>query len=102
MIFSGQAEVWMPPEKPKAQLTVRFDADIVDWFRKQGRGYQTRMNAVLRAYENPARPQTRAQQSVEHEDSWTSPGSKSAIPRRTWLGRARSYRRDPYSLRFPP
>ena len=67
MIFSGQAEVWMPPEKPKAQLTVRFDADIVDWFRKQGRGYQTRMNAVLRAYENPARPQTRAQQSVEHE-----------------------------------
>jgi uncharacterized protein (DUF4415 family) len=48
--FFRQAEVWMPPEKPKAQLTVRFDADIVDWFRKQGRGYQTRMNAVLRAY----------------------------------------------------
>ncbi|MGH8566104.1 MAG: BrnA antitoxin family protein [Gammaproteobacteria bacterium] len=23
---------------------------MVDWFRKQGRGYQTRMNAVLRAY----------------------------------------------------
>jgi uncharacterized protein (DUF4415 family) len=48
--FFRQAEVWMPSEKPKAQLTVRFDADIVDWFRKQGRGYQTRMNAVLRAY----------------------------------------------------
>ena len=48
--FFRQAAVWMPPEKPKAQLTVRFDADIVDWFRKQGRGYQTRMNAVLRAY----------------------------------------------------
>ncbi|MGH8584725.1 MAG: BrnA antitoxin family protein [Gammaproteobacteria bacterium] len=48
--FFRQAEVWMPPEKPKAQLTVRFDADIVDWFRKQGHGYQTRMNAVLRAY----------------------------------------------------
>jgi uncharacterized protein (DUF4415 family) len=40
----------MPPEKPKAQLTVRFGADIVEWFRKQGRGYQTRMNAVLQAY----------------------------------------------------
>lgn len=48
--FFRQAEVWMPPEKPKAQLTVRFDADTVYWFRKQGRGYQTRMNAVLRAY----------------------------------------------------
>lgn len=37
----------------KQQLTVRFDADVVDWFRQHGdraRGYQTRMNAVLRAY----------------------------------------------------
>ena len=98
MIFSGQAEVWMPPEKPKAQLTVRFDADIVDWFRKQGRGYQTRMNAVLRAYENPARPQTRAQQSVEHE-----PVDLSRLEKRDPAKNvARSYRRDPYSLRFPP
>ena len=48
--FFRQAEVWMPPEKPKEQLTVRFDADVVDWFKKQGRGYQTRMNAVLRAF----------------------------------------------------
>ncbi len=48
--FFRQAEVWMPPEKRKEQLTVRFDADIVEWFKKQGRGYQTRMNAVLRAF----------------------------------------------------
>jgi len=48
--FFRQADVWMPPEKPKEQLTVRFDADIVDWFKKQGRGYQTHMNAVLRAF----------------------------------------------------
>ncbi len=34
----------------KERLTVRFDADMVDWFRRQGRGYQTRMNAVLRSY----------------------------------------------------
>jgi hypothetical protein len=32
----------------KAQLTMRLDADIVAWLRKQGRGYQTRMNKVLR------------------------------------------------------
>ncbi|HEY7031879.1 MAG TPA: BrnA antitoxin family protein [Thermomicrobiales bacterium] len=35
---------------PKRQLTVRFDADVVDWFKAQGAGYQTRMNAVLRSY----------------------------------------------------
>ena len=37
----------------KQQLTVRFDADVVHWFRQHGeseRGYQTRMNAALREY----------------------------------------------------
>ena len=34
----------------KTQLTLRLDPDLVLWFRSQGRGYQTRMNAVLRAY----------------------------------------------------
>lgn len=36
--------------KPKQQLTVRFDGDIIDWFKAQGPGYQTKMNAVLRSY----------------------------------------------------
>ena len=44
---------------PKQQLTVRLDKDVIDWFRSQGRGYQTRMNAVLRsfvdAHRNPPR-----------------------------------------------
>ena len=34
----------------KQQLTVRFDADVIAWFKAQGPGYQTRMNAVLRSY----------------------------------------------------
>ncbi len=38
------------PEGPKKQLTVRLDADMVEWFKQNGRGYQTRMNAVLRSY----------------------------------------------------
>lgn len=38
------------PEGGKTQLTVRFDSDLVDWFKAGGKGYQTRMNAVLRAY----------------------------------------------------
>ena len=32
----------------KKQLTVRLDADVIAWLRKQGKGYQTRMNALLR------------------------------------------------------
>ncbi len=35
---------------PKQQLTVRFDADVVEWFKAQGAGYQTRMNAVLKSF----------------------------------------------------
>lgn len=33
----------------KKQLTVRLDADVVAWLRKRGKGYQTRMNALLRS-----------------------------------------------------
>jgi uncharacterized protein (DUF4415 family) len=35
---------------PKKLLSLRLDPDVVDWFRAQGPRYQTRMNAVLRAY----------------------------------------------------
>ena len=38
------------PEAPKEQVAIRFDADLLQWIREQGRGYQTRMNAVLRSY----------------------------------------------------
>ncbi len=34
----------------KTATSMRIDADVMDWFRAQGRGWQTRMNAVLRAY----------------------------------------------------
>ena len=37
------------PEK-KAALSIRLDPSVLAWFRKQGRGYQTRINAVLRSY----------------------------------------------------
>ena len=42
------AEVGLPPAK--RQLTMRLDEDVIAWFRAQGTGYQTRMNAVLRCY----------------------------------------------------
>ncbi|MFN4154279.1 MAG: BrnA antitoxin family protein [Paracoccaceae bacterium] len=34
----------------KQMVSLRLDADILDFFRSRGKGYQTRMNAVLRAY----------------------------------------------------
>ena len=42
------AEAVMPA--PKKLLSLRIDADVVDWFKERGPGYQTRINAVLRAF----------------------------------------------------
>jgi uncharacterized protein (DUF4415 family) len=38
------------PVPPKAQITLRLDADVLEWFRERGVGYQTQINALLRAY----------------------------------------------------
>lgn len=38
------------PVQRKSQLTLRLDQDVLDWFKSQGRGYQTQINALLRAY----------------------------------------------------
>ncbi|MEO6078556.1 MAG: BrnA antitoxin family protein, partial [Steroidobacteraceae bacterium] len=39
---------------PKASISLRVDADVLDWFRGTGSGYQSRMNAVLRAFRDAA------------------------------------------------
>ena len=36
--------------KPVTELTLIIDSDVVEWFKKQGRGYQTKINSLLRAY----------------------------------------------------
>jgi uncharacterized protein (DUF4415 family) len=38
------------PATDKEPVTVRLDSDMVAWFRRQGRGYQTRINGILRSY----------------------------------------------------
>jgi len=43
-----QARLWDPQRKTPVSL--RLDEAVVKWFRARGRGYQTRINAVLRAY----------------------------------------------------
>ncbi len=40
----------LKPAPRKAQLTLRVDTEVLDWFRKQGQGYQTKINALLKAY----------------------------------------------------
>ena len=45
--FWKEAEVVLPTRK--AIVTIRLDADLLKWFRQE-RGYQTRINAVLRAF----------------------------------------------------
>jgi uncharacterized protein (DUF4415 family) len=38
------------PRENKRQVTMRFDADVLEFFRRSGRGWQGRMNAVLRSF----------------------------------------------------
>ena len=40
----------------KAPVTLRLDKDIIAWFKHQGRGYQTRINAVLRGFVEAQKP----------------------------------------------
>jgi len=40
----------LKPSSTKVQLTIRVDSDVLEWYRKKGRGYQTRINKLLRAY----------------------------------------------------
>ena len=46
--FFRDARVVVSPGKK--QLTIRVDADVLDWMKGQGKGYQSRINAILRAY----------------------------------------------------
>ena len=47
-------EMWanavVVPTPGKEQIALRVDSDVLAWFKAQGPGYQTRMNAVLRMY----------------------------------------------------
>ena len=49
-IVKGIARKGLPQPARKAAISLRVDPEVLDWFRTQGPGYQTRMNTVLRAY----------------------------------------------------
>ena len=46
--FWQNAKLVMP--ETKETVTIRLDSEVLKWFKAQGKGYQTRMNAVLCAY----------------------------------------------------
>ncbi len=50
MFARAVARKGLKPVPKKALLSLRIDSDVIAWFKKQGAGYQSRMNALLRAY----------------------------------------------------
>ena len=46
--FFREAKLRLP--RGKQSVSLRLDSDVLDWFKRQGKGYQTTINAVLRAY----------------------------------------------------
>ena len=46
--FWQKVEVRLP--EAKTGVYIRLDGDVLDWLKSQGKGYQTRINAILRAY----------------------------------------------------
>ena len=50
MFARAIARKGLKPVPRKALLSLRIDSDVIAWFKKQGPGYQSRMNALLRAY----------------------------------------------------
>ena len=51
--FTKATEAWPPA---KQQLTIRLDTDVLKWLKAYGRGYQTRINRILRAAMESQKP----------------------------------------------
>jgi uncharacterized protein (DUF4415 family) len=49
-IVRGVVRRGLAPVPPKASISLRVDHDVLEWFKAQGPGYQTRINIVLRAF----------------------------------------------------
>lgn len=49
-IVRGLVRRGLKPVSSKAAVSLRVDQDVLEWFKAQGPGYQTRINSVLRAF----------------------------------------------------
>ncbi len=46
--FFKKAVLQLP--KPKKMVSIRLDEDVLSWYKKQGKGYQTKINEILKMY----------------------------------------------------
>ena len=49
-IVRGIVRRGLEPQPAKSSISLRVDRDVLEWFKAQGPGYQTRINSVLRAF----------------------------------------------------
>jgi uncharacterized protein (DUF4415 family) len=73
-VFAKPLAPW-PPKKET--ITIRVDSDVLGWFKRQGTGYQTRMNQVLRRYmdvagQQRARPADRTRRQASRRPKRSS------------------------------
>lgn len=54
--FTKVTVAWPPPKK---QLTIRLDADVLAWLKAHGKGYQARINRILRVVMESQPPRSR-------------------------------------------
>lgn len=70
-----KSAVWVDPP-PKSAISLRVDIDVLDWFRAAGPRYQSRMNAVLRAYMNASLERKPRVRKVSEPRAGAARGSK--------------------------
>lgn len=74
-VFAQPLVSW-PPKKET--ITIRVDSDVLEWFKRQGRGYQTRINQILRRYMDVARDRIRPKARTRRQVAGRSRTSRRA------------------------
>jgi uncharacterized protein (DUF4415 family) len=73
--FTKATQAWPPA---KQQLTIRLDADVLKWLKAHGRGYQTRINRILRAAMDSQPPRRSRSTAAPKKNTRSRPGLKRA------------------------
>jgi uncharacterized protein (DUF4415 family) len=64
--FWESARIVMPSSAGKERITVRIDSDVLQWLKVQGRGYQSRINTILRTCMNALKTKSGHHQKHRH------------------------------------
>jgi len=72
-VFAQPLVPW-PPKKET--ITIRVDAEVLRWFKRQGRGYQTRINQILRRYMDVAGEHVRPKTPTRRQAPGRTPTSR--------------------------